>query len=247
MYGVNPTWGAQTNAGRTHIATKGIVQSGLVLNLDAGVSSSYPGSGTTWTDLSGNGRTGTLTNMEVPGDYTSTNGGILTFDGMNEYVEWSGSAIPLTAATFIVWINRGAATGQAARAGLIMSRNPTATGMNLNPNLSNFALAYHWNDTSPTYSWNSGLIIPLNSWSMCALTVTSSLATGYLYQASGLTTATNGTTHNPTSMSVINVGRDAYESRPYLGSMAQALIYNRALTAAEIQQNFNATRSRYSI
>jgi hypothetical protein len=60
MYGVNPTWGAQTNEGRTHIATKGVVQSGLVLNLDAGVLSSYPGSGNTWTDLSGNGRTGTL-------------------------------------------------------------------------------------------------------------------------------------------------------------------------------------------
>ena len=40
-YGINPTWAAQTDAGRTHIATKGIVQSGLVLNLDAGVSSSY--------------------------------------------------------------------------------------------------------------------------------------------------------------------------------------------------------------
>ena len=56
--GIEPTWAAQTDVGRTHIATKGIVQSGLVLNLDAGVSSSYPGSGTTWTDLSGNGNDG---------------------------------------------------------------------------------------------------------------------------------------------------------------------------------------------
>ena len=222
-----------------------IVTDGLVLCLDAGNIKSYPGSGTTWTDLSGNGRNGTLTNMEIPSDYTSTNGGILTFGGDDEYAVWSGSAIPLTAATFIVWIKRGAATGQAARAGLIMSRNPIATGMNLNPNLSNFALAYHWNDDGATYSWNSGLIIPLNSWSMCALTVTSSLATGYLYQASGLTTATNSTSHGSTSMSVINVGRDAYESRPYLGSMAQALIYNRALTATEIRQNYLATKSRY--
>ena len=221
-----------------------IVTNGLVLNLDAGQQNSYPGTGTTWTDLSGNGRNGTLTNMEVPGDYTSTNGGILTFDGVNEYVACSGT-LTLTTATFIVWIKRGAATGQAARAGLIMSRSPTATGMNLNPNLSNFALAYHWNDDGSTYNWNSGLIIPLNSWSMCALTVTSSLATGYLYQASGLTTATNSTSHGSTSMSVINVGRDAYESRPYLGSMAQALIYNRALTATEIRQNYLATKSRY--
>ena len=222
-----------------------IVTNGLVLCLDAGNRKSYPGSGTTWTDLSGNGRNATLTNMEVPGDYTSTNGGILTFGGDDEYAVWSGTAIPLAAATFIVWINRGAATGQSARAGLIMSRTPIATGMNLDPNLSNFALAYHWNDDGPTYSWNSGLIIPLNSWSMCALIVTSSLATGYLYQASGLTTATNSTTHNSTTMSVINVGRDAYEARPYLGSISQALIYNRALTATEIQQNYLATKSRY--
>ena len=60
--GVESTWASQTNTGRTHIATKGIVQSGLVLNLDAGVSSSYPGTGTTWTDLSCNWNNGTQTN-----------------------------------------------------------------------------------------------------------------------------------------------------------------------------------------
>lgn len=52
--GVNPAgaWATNTAVGRTHIATKSVVQSGLVLNLDAGVSASYPGTGTTWTDLS---------------------------------------------------------------------------------------------------------------------------------------------------------------------------------------------------
>ena len=52
------------------------MQSGLVLNLDAGASTSYPGSGTTWTDLSGSGNTGTIAN----GTYTSANGGSLVFD-----------------------------------------------------------------------------------------------------------------------------------------------------------------------
>jgi hypothetical protein len=237
MYGVNPTWGAQTNEGRTHIATKGIVQSGLVLNLDAGVSSSYPGSGTTWTDLSGNGNTGTLTNMEVPGDYTSTNGGILTFDGVNEYVVCSGS-LTLTAATFIAWINR--ASVQGTNPGIIFSRSPTATGMNFRSG----ALGYHWNDDSNTYSWASGLVIP-QAWCMCAITVTSSLATGYLYQASGLTTALAGLGHGSTTMSSIRVGVDAFENRYYTGNISQALIYNRALTATEIRQNYLATKSRY--
>jgi len=237
MYGVNPTWGAQTNEGRTHIATKGVVQSGLVLNLDAGVSSSYPGSGTTWTDLSGNGRTGTLTNMEVPGDYSSTNGGSLTFDGVNEYVVCTGS-LTLTAATFIAWINR--ASVQGTNPGIIFSRSPTATGMNFRFG----ALGYHWNDSSFTYQWASGLVIP-QAWCMCAITVTSSLATGYLYQASGLTTATNTTSHGSTTMSSIRVAVDAFENRYYTGSVSQALIYNRALSAAEIQQNYLATKTRY--
>jgi len=246
MYGVNPTWGAQTNEGRTHIATKGIVQSGLVLNLDAGVSSSYPGSGTTWTDLSGNGRNGTLTNG--PLTYSSSLGrGSLVFDGTNEFIQCSGS-LTLTAATFIVWIKRGISSGDSARAGLLISRTPTATGMNFYPFQISGAyplfLAYHWNDTDTTYGWNSGLIVPLDSWSMCAITVTNSLGTAYLYQASGLTTATNSTTHNSTTMSDIEVSRDAF-GRYYTGSISQALIYNRALSATEIQQNYLATKSRY--
>ena len=214
-----------------------IVTDGLVLCLDAGNSKSYPGSGTTWTDLSGNGRNGTLTNMEIPSDYSNTNGGFLTFDGNDEFVQCTGS-LTLTAATFIAWINR--ASVQGTNPGIIFSRSPTATGMNFRSG----ALGYHWNDDSPTYDWASGLVIP-QAWCMCAITVTSSLVTGYLYQASGLTTAINSTGHGSTTMSSIRVGVDAYQNRYYTGSISQALIYNRALTATEIQQNYLATKSRY--
>ena len=68
-----------------------IITSGLVLFLDAGNTSSYPGSGTTWTDLSGNGNNGTLTNGPT---YTSSNGGAIVFDGINDFVN-SGSSISL--------------------------------------------------------------------------------------------------------------------------------------------------------
>ena len=60
--------------------------SGLVLTLDAGNLYSYPGSGTTWTDLSGNNNDGTLINGPT---YSNTNGGIITFDGTNDYVTGS--------------------------------------------------------------------------------------------------------------------------------------------------------------
>ena len=60
-----------------------IVRNGLVLNLDAGNLSSYSGSGTIWTDVSGKGNTGTLANGPT---YNSANGGYIIFDGSNDYV-----------------------------------------------------------------------------------------------------------------------------------------------------------------
>ena len=60
-----------------------ITESGLVLALDAGNLKSYPTTGTTWTDLSGRGNTGTLTNGPT---YSSANGGSIVFDGVNDYV-----------------------------------------------------------------------------------------------------------------------------------------------------------------
>jgi hypothetical protein len=66
-----------------------IVTDGLVLCLDAGNPKSYPGSGTTWTDLSGNGNNGTLVNGV---GYNSGNGGSLVFDGVNDRVTINASS-----------------------------------------------------------------------------------------------------------------------------------------------------------
>ena len=62
-----------------------IVTDGLVLLLDAGNTKSYPGTGTTWTDISRNGNNGTLTNGPT---FDSANGGSLVFDGVDDYVNW---------------------------------------------------------------------------------------------------------------------------------------------------------------
>ena len=73
---------------KEHVNFNNIVQDGLVLNLDAGNANSYPGSGTTWSDLSGTGNNATLVNGPT---YSSTDGGSIVFDGTNDYVaETSG-------------------------------------------------------------------------------------------------------------------------------------------------------------
>ena len=78
---------------------------GLVLSLDAGKPTSYPGSGTAWTDLSGSGNDATLVNSPP---FDSANQGSLDFDGVNQYATVSGS-ITVSAATFIVWFDRNGA------------------------------------------------------------------------------------------------------------------------------------------
>lgn len=76
-----------------------IVTNGLVLHLDAGDTASYPVTGTTWTDLSGNGNNGTLVNGV---GYNSANGGSLVFDGVNDRV--STTFKPSGARSYFIWI-----------------------------------------------------------------------------------------------------------------------------------------------
>lgn len=81
-----------------------IVTDGLVLCLDAANPKSYPGSGTAWMDLSGNGNNGTLTNGPT---YNSGNKGSIVFDGVNDYVRTNYQLQQLTFNQFSVssWCN----------------------------------------------------------------------------------------------------------------------------------------------
>jgi hypothetical protein len=60
-----------------------IVTNGLVLALDAADRNSYPGSGTTWRDISGNNYSGSLINGT---SFNSSNGGVFSFDGVDDYL-----------------------------------------------------------------------------------------------------------------------------------------------------------------
>ena len=79
------SWSNITNSNRIDASTKVLEQSGLVLNLDASASTSYPGSGTNWTDLSLNGNNGTLLLVGGP-TYSSISRGSIVFDGENDNV-----------------------------------------------------------------------------------------------------------------------------------------------------------------
>jgi hypothetical protein len=217
----------------------GIVTTNLSMFLDAGNASSYPGSGTDWTDLSGNSRNGTLTGGPT---YTSADGGSIVFDGTNDFVQCSGS-ITATAATFVSWIRRNGT--QSDYDGIIYSRGATATGIQFFGTTNR--IAYTWNNAVNTYTWNSGLTLPDLTWCMIAVSVTSTAATAYLCQSSGITSATNTVSHTSTTLNDIKIGQDDLGGRFFTGNIATAMIYDRALSAGEITQNFNALRSRYGL
>jgi hypothetical protein len=89
-----------------------IIESGLVLCLDAANKNSYRGSGTTWTDLSGNGNNGTLTNGPT---FSAGNQGSIVFDGVDDYVEVSNaSSLNASTQTISVWYNATTVPGRAA-------------------------------------------------------------------------------------------------------------------------------------
>ena len=217
-----------------------IVKTGLVLYLDASAKNSYNDlvDAGAWKDMSGNNNNGTLINGPT---FNSDNGGSIVFDGTNDYVQCLGS-LTVTAATFVTWIRRNG--NQDQYDSILFSRGSNVTGINFQ--VSN-QLGYHWNDNVNTYNWQSGLTIPDLTWCMIAVSVTSTAATAYLCQTSGITTSTNTVSHGSSVLDDIKLAQDDFGSRFFNGNIAIAQLYNTALSAAEVSQNFNAQRSRFGV
>jgi hypothetical protein len=85
------------------------------------------------------------------------------------------------------------------------------------------------------------------NWCMCAVSISTSSATAYLGQSSGVTSATNNVSNTSTTLNAIELGRDNFASRFFKGNIAIAQIYNRALSASEILQNYTATKTRFGL
>jgi hypothetical protein len=214
-----------------------IVTSGLVLDLDAGMNSSFNNTGTTWTDLSGNGNNGTLTNGPT---YSSANGGSIVFDGTNDYVVVNNNASILssTAYTKIAWFY------------------PTsfATGNNIISGTSaNSQHAFWLQGSNRLYSGHNGswstvlstTTLFLNTWYYGA--VTFNTTTGWNLYLNGALENTNASTTTFSGDGRIQIGAFDPGSNVFTGRIAQASVYNRALTAAEVLQNYNALKHRYGL
>jgi len=230
-----------------------IVTDGLVLCLDAANKRSYPGSGTTWFDLSGNGNNGTLVNGV---GFNGDNGGSLVFDGVNDYVTTTGmyNFSYINGITVSVWHYNGGSTGPyrgVVNNGTIADR---IGGFDLRYGREDYfggannGTSLNWTITNSAGTASLVKIYAnVNEWHHYVGTYDNSVVRVYkdgqlfdsmAHSAGGqLKTTSDSTT----------IGRSPNTSEYLDGRLSQVSIYNRALTPQEIRQNFNATKSRYGI
>ena len=222
-----------------------IITDGLVLCLDAANRKSYPGSGTTWTDLSGLGNTGTLVNGV---GYNGSNGGSLSFDGVDDYVTYN-LANPY-AETVIVWAKSVTTTWN--KDGWISSSRQ-ANGHIIHPNNYYGAtrdIEFYVSSSSVTFT-QIGRITTLSDITIPHMYVyTTNGSNEHKAYIDGTLMITNTTSiTRTTTPSLVStwIGNDQQGGRNGQGNVYNCLRYNRALSAAEIKQNYNATKSRYGL
>lgn len=215
-------------------ATGGIVTSGLVLHLDAGDSASYSGSGTTWTDLSASGNNGTLVNGPT---YDSANSGSLVFDGTNDYVDVS--SIALTGEfTLSCWLKRNSRANTQILFG--EDSGSSTGGPKIGFDSTNYFLR--------VVSASAGLAGPAAGvWKHVAITRDSANKVD-LYEDAGTPTRMFSDAAQSGTYTVNRLlANGASASHYFSGNIASVSIYSKALSAAEVTQNYDAVRGRFGL
>ena len=222
-----------------------IVTSGLVLNLDAGNTASYPGTGTTWTDLSGNGNNGTLVNGV---GYNFANGGSLTFNGTNQNINVGDNNIfkipsQLTLeATFRI-------SSYVGWSGIIGKSN-SAKGvyaMQLANSVNKIRFSY--NIFAPWTNFVDGnYTLITNQWTHSVITYDGLNVRMYINSVLDRTVNIGNINFDTASGYPVSIGQDPPGTNElFNGNISSTRIYNRVLSDVEVQQNFNAIRARYRL
>jgi hypothetical protein len=218
-----------------------IVTDGLVLCLDAKDLKSYSGSGTTWVDRSGNGNNGTLVNGVGHSD------GAMVFDGVNDYVDCGPVSVigsSLSGLTVDVWINTS------VKATKCIVENGTSYTTNtfyvFQENSDYFTFEVYGSFYDAVYA---NFIYNINTW-YNIVGVWASNTRVDMYVNGKLSSGTRG---GLAQSNLINgntnflLGSRNASSFMFSGKYGGIKAYNRALSPAEILQNYNATKSRFNL
>jgi hypothetical protein len=236
-----------------------IITNGLILNLDAGFTPSYPTTGTTWYDLISSENNGTLTNGP---SFDSANNGTIVFDGTDDSVVIPFPTI-LNDCSFEVWFK---ATSTKVYQYLLSINNGTNSSyaffLDMNDTDGGFAQTMwtYWNSGGTPYSvvpktgtngnfgdWND------STWRHYVFTRSTTSAPYTLQYMNGNLVSNVSRSGDQTTQFGNGAGYNLYlgvyrqSFLPWAGNQSSVRIYNRALTAAEVLQNYNAQKGRYGL
>ena len=230
-----------------------IVTENLVFCVDAANIRSYPKTGTTWSDLKG-GNNGTLTNMTSANNYISDNGGVFTFDGADEYVDCGNlDTLDNMSVQISLRVNSNPGLYRAFIGAVGYTGNDYDSGFNIDMQGASTTTFNKCSFEGGIRRVGGGTNLMSSSvdfgvWCTICIVASSSYITMYL----------NGVEENSASRlnnntSTIGMNSLVIGKRPYSGvntcsyvDISNVSIYNRALTADEIRQNYLATKERYA-
>ena len=221
-----------------------LTETGLIFYYDISNKKSYPGTGTGWFDLSGNNFTASLING------TTFSNGNLTFDGSNDYVLVGNDAKynGLTGDfTLDIWWRT---SNPSKTLNYVISNARDCCGtyngfdiMCFGP-VSKFLFAW-WNGTSS--QWYSNTVIAANTWYNLVVSFSGTVANCYINGAFDVQ-KTSLVLGSPASYNLVLGGMGAFPSfYTLVGNLNVAKMYNRALSASEILDNYNSMRGRFNL
>jgi hypothetical protein len=232
-----------------------VSDSSLVLSLDAANIKSYPGSGTTWTDISGNGNNATLTDAPT---FSTNNKGYFNFNGSTNLVSLGASNIfNFGTGNFTIeawfWLDSTASPNRGDNLKTVTifdcgASVSNATAFSIGGSSSSVGTNVEYYQTTPSYAANLSYNISANKWHHIIWQRNSTSINGFVDGVS-LTPAviSAGTTLGGNNTAYIGQSKITSYKNQFKGYISVIRLYNRAITTAEIQQNFNAHRGRYGI
>ena len=225
------------------------VTSGLVLYYDPGNASSYSGSGTTLNDLSGNGRTGTLSNITFTSPY-------LTYNGTNSQVSIADNVLlePGSGSfTMEVWVNQNA-TGNDVVLGKF---DPGGLAVDVSYSIRTTGASYYAQlgsgsgSGSTLYVDSTTFAGTLNSWYQLVYVfkngATKTLETFVNGSSIGSVNHSLASILNPSSNLYLGSYNNGEYAQWFDGKIGITRLYNAALTGSQVLQNYNANRSKYGL
>jgi len=219
------------------------VTNGLVMYLDAANPNSYPGSETTWYDLSGNKNNVTLLGNTLP-SWNNTGNGSFYFDGTTSYAKIeSNSTLVIVKPTIIV----ACTTPVAGNSGTVMARGQD--GNFYNYGIEKISRTSFNGIVHSCPNGISGLSTTTSAMNVYAVTYDGQAVQ---YYRNGVYVGYDTTCYSPLpyagavlSIGAIKLGNGSYSSF-FAGNIAVVQLYNRQLSNAEIIQNQNAIKSRFN-